>query len=66
MYEAIEHFTGIDISKMDEATIIEPAKKLGVGVDKRMGRGKQIDEIYGEEMPGSTEPYEGTGTNYNK
>ena len=48
MYEAIEHFTGIDISKMDEATIAEMAKKLGVEVDKSMGRGKLIDEIFGE------------------
>ena len=28
MYEAIEHFTGIDISKMDEAEMAETAKKL--------------------------------------
>ena len=48
MYEAIEHFTGIDISKMDEATMAETAKKLEVGVDKSMGRGKLIDEIFGE------------------
>ena len=52
MYEAIEHFTGIDISKMDEATISETAKKLGVTVDKSMGRGKLIDEIFGEKCEG--------------
>ena len=52
MYEAIEHFTGIDISKMDEATMAETAKKLGVGVDKSMGRGKLIDEIFGEKCEG--------------
>ena len=50
MYEAIEHFTGIDISKMDEATMAETAKKLGVEVDKSMGRGKLIDEIFGENV----------------
>ena len=48
MYEAIEHFTGIDISKMDEAKIAKIAKKLGVDVDKSMGRGKLIDEIFGK------------------
>ena len=48
MYEAIEHFTGIDISKMDENTIAKTAKKLGVDVEKSMGRGKLIDEIFGE------------------
>ena len=52
MYEAIEHFTGIDISKMDEATMSETAKKLGVEVDKSMGRGKLIDEIFGEKCEG--------------
>jgi lysyl-tRNA synthetase class 2 len=52
MYEAIEHFTGIDISKMDEATMAETAKKLGVDVDKSMGRGKLIDEIFGEKCEG--------------
>ena len=52
MYEAIEHFTGIDISKMDEANMTEVAKKLGVEVDKSMGRGKLIDEIFGEKCEG--------------
>ena len=48
MYEAIEHFTGIDISEMNEEIMSETAKKLGVKVDKSMGRGKLIDEIFGE------------------
>ena len=52
MYEAIEHFTGIDISKMDEAAMAETAKKLGVELDKSMGRGKLIDEIFGEKCEG--------------
>ena len=48
MYGAIEHFTGIDISEMDEEALVETAKKLKVGVDKTMGKGKIIDEIFGE------------------
>tara|TARA_B100001758_G_scaffold245694_1_gene259208 strand:- start:10107 stop:11621 length:1515 start_codon:yes stop_codon:yes gene_type:complete len=52
MYEAIEHFTSIDISKMDEAKIFETAKKLGVEVDKNMGRGKLIDAIFGDKCEG--------------
>ena len=48
MYEAIEHFTGIDISEMDEAALRETAKKLHVPTDPSMGRGKLIDEIFGE------------------
>ena len=52
MYEAIEHFTGFDISKMDEKSIFETAKKMGVVVDGTMGRGKLIDEIFGEKCEG--------------
>ena len=48
MYEAIEHFTGFDISNMDENEIINTAQKLGVKVESSMGRGKLIDEIFGE------------------
>jgi lysyl-tRNA synthetase class 2 len=48
MYEAIEHFTKVDISAMNEAEMREAAKKLGVDVDESMGRGKIIDEIFGE------------------
>jgi lysyl-tRNA synthetase, class II len=48
MFEAIEVFAGIDISGMDEAELAEAAIKLGVEVDKSMGKGKIIDEIFGE------------------
>src|SRR5260221_10714986 len=48
MYEAIQHFTGVDISNQDEATLKQTAKNLGVPVDNKMGRGKIIDEIFGE------------------
>ena len=48
MYEAIEHFTGIDISEMDEAEMRKAAEQLNVPIDETMGRGKLIDEIFGE------------------
>ena len=48
MYDAIAHFTGIDISLMDEIELKNTAKKLGVAVDNSMGRGRLIDEIFGE------------------
>lgn len=48
MFEAIEHFTGIDISKMDEAALRETCKKLHVPMDDTMGKGKLIDQIFGE------------------
>jgi lysyl-tRNA synthetase class 2 len=48
MFEAIEHYTSIDISQMDERQLRETAKKLNVPVDETMGKGKLIDEIFGE------------------
>lgn len=48
MYGAIEHFTGVDVSNMNETEMAEFAKKCGVEVDSSMGRGKLIDEIFGE------------------
>ncbi len=48
MYEAIEHFTGIDISEMSEEEMRKAALQLGVSIDETMGRGKLIDEIFGE------------------
>jgi lysyl-tRNA synthetase class 2 len=53
MYEAIEHFTGIDISDMDEAALRDVAHKLKVHVDNTMGKGKLIDEIFGETCEGN-------------
>ncbi len=48
MFEAIEHFTGIDISKMDEDELRKTAKELDIETDESMGKGKLIDEIFGE------------------
>ena len=52
MFEAIQHFTGIDISEMEEADLRETAKKLGVPTDDTMGKAKLIDEIFGEKCEG--------------
>lgn len=52
MFEAIEHFTGIDISEMEEAALRDTAKKLQVPVDDTMGKAKLIDEIFGEKCEG--------------
>ena len=48
MFEGIEHYTGIDISQMDEAALAVTAKNLGIEVDETMGKAKLIDEIFGE------------------
>ncbi len=48
MFEAIAHFTGVDISSMDEIALRATAKDLKVSIDETMGKGKLIDEIFGE------------------
>jgi lysyl-tRNA synthetase class 2 len=48
MFEAIENYTGIDVSDMDESALANTAKGLGIEVDESMGKGKLIDEIFGE------------------
>lgn len=48
MYEAIQHFTGIDISSMDENSLRDTCRKLHVPLDDTMGKGKLIDQIFGE------------------
>jgi len=53
IYEAIEEHTGIDISAMDEKEIFDVCKKLNIQVDETMGRGKLIDELFGEKCEAS-------------
>ena len=52
MFEAIQHFTGIDISEMDEAGLRAVCAELSIEVDESMGKGKLIDEIFGEKCEG--------------
>jgi lysyl-tRNA synthetase class 2 len=47
MFEAIEEYTGIDISQMDEAALRQTCHDLHIHVDGTMGKGKLIDEIFG-------------------
>ena len=48
MIESIAEHTGIDISKMNEKELFETCKKLDIETDESMGKGKLIDEIFGE------------------
>jgi lysyl-tRNA synthetase class 2 len=48
MFEAIQHFTGTDISEMDEATLRGTCRKMHVPIDDTMAKGKLIDAIFGE------------------
>ncbi|MCK8521571.1 lysine--tRNA ligase [Aquimarina sp. D1M17] len=53
MTDAIKHFTGFDITEKTEEEIREAAKGMGVEVDDTMGKGKLIDEIFGEKCEGN-------------
>jgi len=46
--DSIKEHTGIDISTMNDNQLFETAKKLNIEVDNTMGKGKLIDEIFGE------------------
>jgi len=48
MYDAIREYTGVDISQMDEKELRALCKKLHIEVDESMGKGKLIDELFGE------------------
>lgn len=50
MYESIQEYTGIDISNMDEVGLRQVCKDLHIEVDDSMGKGKLIDEIFGEKV----------------
>ena len=47
MFEAIHHFTGIDVSDMDEAALRDTAHRLNITLEASAGQGKIIDEIFG-------------------
>ena len=51
--DAIKEKTGYDLNGMDEAQIREVCKKLNMEIDETMGKGKLIDEIFGEFCEGT-------------
>ena len=53
MADSIKEFTGFDITGKSEDEIRAAAKDLGVEVDNTMGKGKLIDEIFGEKCEGN-------------
>ena len=46
--DAIKIHTGVDVGGMDPTKLRAAAKSIGVEVDKTMGEGKLIDQIFGE------------------
>ena len=53
MLDAIKEHTGYDLNGMDEAQIREVCDKLHMETDETMGKGKLIDEIFGEFCEGT-------------
>ena len=53
MIGAIKDHTGIDIDGMDEVQLREVCSELNVPMDETMGKGKLIDEIFGEKCEGN-------------
>ncbi|WP_213188806.1 lysine--tRNA ligase [Cloacibacterium caeni] len=53
MTEAIQKFTGFDITGKNEDELRDFAKSIGIEVDETMGKGKLIDEIFGEKCEGN-------------
>jgi lysyl-tRNA synthetase class 2 len=52
MIDAIKEHTGIDIAGMDEAQLRDVCRRLDIEVDESLGKGKLIDEIFGEKCEG--------------
>ena len=53
MTEAIKQFTGFDITDKTEDELRTFAQSIGIAVDQTMGKGKLIDEIFGEKCEGN-------------
>ena len=53
MTEAILKFTGFDITGKSEQELFDFAKSIGIEVNETMGKGKLIDEIFGEKCEGN-------------
>ena len=53
MIDSIKEKTGVDITGMDEAQLREVCKNLDIEIDDTMGKGKLIDEIFGEKCEGT-------------
>lgn len=53
MLDSIAEYTGFDLTPMDEAEIREVCDKIGVEHNETMGKGKLIDEIFGEKCEGN-------------
>jgi len=52
MIDAIKEYAGVDITGMDETQLRQVCKDLNIEIDETFGKGKIIDEIFGEKCEG--------------
>ncbi|WP_194976245.1 lysine--tRNA ligase [Aquiflexum lacus] len=50
MFDSIKEYAGVDVSEMDEDALKKVCADFGITVDNTMGKGKLIDEIFGEKV----------------
>jgi lysyl-tRNA synthetase class 2 len=50
MFDSIKEYAGVDVSEMDEEGLKKVCTDFGITVDNTMGKGKLIDEIFGEKV----------------
>jgi lysyl-tRNA synthetase, class II len=50
MFDSIKEYAGVDVSEMDEVALRATCHSMGIDVDDSMGKGKLIDEIFGEKV----------------
>ncbi len=50
MFDSIKEYAGVDVSEMDEADLRKVCRDLSIDIDDSMGKGKLIDEIFGEKV----------------
>jgi lysyl-tRNA synthetase class 2 len=53
IYDSIKEYTGFDVSEMDEVGLRDVCKQLHIPTSESMGKGKLIDEIFGEKCEGN-------------
>jgi lysyl-tRNA synthetase class 2 len=50
MLDSIKEYAGVDVSEMDEEGLKKVCADFGITIDNTMGKGKLIDEIFGEKV----------------
>ncbi len=52
IYDAIAEYGGVEVAELDEAGLREVCRAKGISADPDMGKGKLVDELFGELVEG--------------